>query len=258
MLALTLACAISEEQEVALGQENAAAIDAQLPLVRDAEINQFVSALGNTLARETERADLEWHFRVVDSPDVNAFAVPGGFIYLNRGLIERMDSMDELAGVLGHEIGHVVLRHSVDQMENQGRANVGVTLACTLTGWCDGAAAQVAINVAGSAWFARHSRNDEAEADSLAVVAVVSAGISPSGVPALFETLLEQRRGQPALVESWFASHPLEESRIDAAREHIAAIDPVRLQGLTKDSREFQEIRRRLAALPPSPAPGSR
>src|SRR6266850_4971153 len=159
------ACAISQQQEVQMGQEYAQQINAQLPIIQDPEINRYVNVLGDSIARLTSRRDLDWQFFVVDSKEVNAFAVPGGFVYVNRGLIERTDNMSELAGVLGHEIGHVVRRHTVKQMEKAQGANVGVTLACILTSVCNSQVAGAAINIAGGAVFARFSRSDEAEAD---------------------------------------------------------------------------------------------
>src|ERR1041384_6391066 len=110
------ACAVSDDQEVALGQQTVRQINAQMPLVTDARINDYVTQLGMAIAKKTSRANLDWKFYVVNTPDVNAFAVPGGFIYVNRGLIERTEKLDQLAGTLGHEIGHVVRRHSVEQM----------------------------------------------------------------------------------------------------------------------------------------------
>src|SRR5882762_7980778 len=94
------ACAISQQQEVQMGQEYAQQINSQLPIIGDAEINRYVNVLGDSIARLTSRRDLDWQFFVVDSKEVNAFAVPGGYVYVNRGLIERDDKMDELAGVL--------------------------------------------------------------------------------------------------------------------------------------------------------------
>ena len=114
--------------------------------------------LGDSIARLTSRTDLteqRWHFYVVDSKEVNAFAVPGGYVYVNRGLIERTQRMDQLAGVLGHEIGHVVRRHSIKQMQQQQGANIGVTLACVLTSVCNSQAGQAAIQVGGTALFAQ-------------------------------------------------------------------------------------------------------
>src|ERR1700736_5375556 len=150
-----VACGVSQQQEVQMGVEYAQQINAQLPIVGDPELNRYINVLGDSIARLTSRKDLEWHFFIVDSKEVNAFAVPGGFVYVNRGLIERSDQMDELAGVLGHEIGHVLRRHTVKQMEKQQGANIGVTLACVLTGVCNNQAAGAAINVLGGAVFAR-------------------------------------------------------------------------------------------------------
>src|SRR5437588_2230293 len=139
-------CGISQQQEIQMGQEYAAQINQQLPIVQDPEANRYINVLGDSIARLTSRTDItDWHFYIVDSKEVNAFAVPGGFVYVNRGLIERTQKMDQLAGVLGHEIGHVVRRHSIKQMQQQQGANVGVTLACVLTRICDNQAGQAAI-----------------------------------------------------------------------------------------------------------------
>jgi predicted Zn-dependent protease len=123
------ACGVSQQQEVQIGQQESAQIQQQLPLVQDAVINQYVTSLGNQIASHTSRADLQWQFYVVNTDVVNAFALPGGIVYVNRGVLERADRMDELAGVMGHEIEHVVRRHSVKQMEQMQGANVGVALA---------------------------------------------------------------------------------------------------------------------------------
>jgi predicted Zn-dependent protease len=254
--ALTLAasaCGVSEDQEVALGRRNAEEINAHLPLVRDAAVTAYVDSLGMAIARTTPRAELQWRFFVVNSPQVNAFALPGGFVYVNRGLIERAERLDELAGALGHEIGHVVRRHSVRQLEKQRGANVAVALGCTLTRLCEGDVARTAIQVGGAALFARYSREDEAEADSEAVVNVVRAGIDPRGIPSLFERLLEERRTSPMRIEAFFASHPMEEDRIRATRREIAALDPARLDGLRRDDEAYQRFKARLASLPPAP-----
>jgi predicted Zn-dependent protease len=248
---LLAGCEISEDQEVELGRQYAEQVAAQLPLVRDPAINAYVAELGGRIARRTSRADLAWHFAVVDAPEVNAFALPGGFIYVNRGLIERADRMNELAGVLGHEIGHVVLRHSVRQMEKATKTNAGIVIVCTLTGWCEGGTAQVAINVAGSAWFAHHSRRDEAAADSAAVFTLARVGIDPSGIPRFFETLLQERRASPGALETWFQTHPLEESRVERTRGLVRGLPGETLRRAVRDTPDFHAFKRRLRALPP-------
>lgn len=249
------ACGVSTQQEVQMGQEYARQINAQLPIVQDPELNRYINVLGDSIARLTSRADLDWRFFIVDSKEVNAFAVPGGFIYINRGLIERTDRMDEVAGVLGHEIGHVVRRHTVKQMEKAQGANIGVTLACVLTSVCNSQVAGAAINIAGGAVFARFSRQDEIEADNEGFNNVVRAGISPVGMVTMFQKLLAERRSRPAGVEAWFLTHPLEEDRIAAIQARINQIPPATLARLGTDTRNFHTFKARLQSLPPSPPP---
>src|SRR6476661_8536157 len=246
-------CGVSEDQEVQLGRQNAEQINSQIPLVRDPIVTNYVRDLGLSIARTTPRADLDWQFFVVNSREVNAFALPGGFIYVNRGLIERAQELDELAGALGHEIGHVVRRHSVQQMEKQTGANLAVGLGCTLTRLCNSDVARAAIQVGGAALFARYSRTDEAEADSEAVVNVIAAGLDPHGIPTLFRRLIEERRTAPLRIEAFFASHPLEEDRIVATEREIAALDPKELEGLRVDDPSYQAFRAHLQALPAPP-----
>ncbi|MDQ6873246.1 MAG: M48 family metallopeptidase, partial [Gemmatimonadota bacterium] len=250
-----VACGISQQQEVQMGQEYAQQINAQLPIVQDPELNRYINVLGDSISRLTDRKDLDWHFFIVDSKEVNAFAVPGGFVYVNRGLIERADKMDEVAGVLGHEIGHVVRRHTVKQMEKQQGANVGITLACVLTGVCNSQVAGAAIQIGGGALFARFSRQDETEADQEGFNNVVRAGISPEGVVSMFRKLLEERKNRPAGVEAWFLTHPLEEDRITAVQARINQLPPSTLANLGTDTRNFHIFKSRLQSLPPSPPP---
>jgi predicted Zn-dependent protease len=262
-LAVTVtACGVSTQQEVEMGTQYAQQINAQLPIVQDPEVNRYVNVLGDSIARLTSRTDLTeanaWHFYVVDSKEVNAFAVPGGFVYVNRGLIERTQKMDQLAGVLGHEIGHVVRRHSIKQMQQQQGANIGVTLACVLTSVCNSQAGQAAIQVGGTALFAKFSRGDELEADEEGVRNVIRAGISPQGIPEMFQILINERTRNPSAVDSWFATHPLEEDRITIVEQMIAQYPPAVLRSLSTDSQRYQQFRARVRSLPPSPTPRTR
>ena len=248
-------CGISQQQEVQMGQQYATEINAQLPIVQDPELNRYINVLGDSIARLTSRGNLDWRFFIVDSKEVNAFAVPGGFVYVNRGLIERTDQMDEVAGVLGHEIGHVVRRHTVKQMEKAQGANIGVTLACVLTSVCNSQVAGAAINIAGGAVFARFSRQDEAEADQEGFNNVVRAGISPVGIVTMFQKLIAERKNRPAGVEAWFRTHPLEEDRVAAVQARINQLPRATLARLGTDTRNFHTFKARLQSLPPSPPP---
>src|SRR5438105_2976431 len=232
-------CGISTQQEVQMGQEEAQQVNAQLPIISDPELNRYINVLGDSIARLTSRGTLDWQFFIVDSKEVNAFALPGGFIYINRGLIERADRMDEVAGVLGHEIGHVVMRHTVKQMQQEQKANIGVTLACILTSICNNGLGQTAINVAGGALFAKFSRTDEKQADDVGFDNVVRAGISPAGMVTMFQKLLDERRTNPSGVDAWFATHPTEEDRIADIQSKINALPPGQLGTLTTDTPNF-------------------
>lgn len=254
-LILLAACSVSEDQEIALGRQNAEQINAQLPVVTDPHISAYMQELGSQIARRTSRADLDWHFYVINTDQVNAFALPGGYIYVNRGLIESTDKLDELAGTLGHEIGHVIQRHSVKQMETAQKTNVGVAVLCTLTNICETGLGQAAVQVGGSAFFARHTRLDELQADSEAVVNVTRAGFDPNGIPELFEVLLRERQREPTKLESWFASHPMEEARIQRAKRLIEDLELGVEGNLLIDTPNYQAFKSRVSALPPGPEP---
>lgn len=243
-------CGVSTQQEVEMGRQEAANINRQLPLVTDPEANRYINLLGDQIASRTSRADLDWRFYIVDSREVNAFAVPGGFIYINRGLIERTENMTELAGVLGHEIGHVVRRHTVKQMEKAQGANIGVTLACVLTNICNSQIAQAGINIAGTAVFAKFSRSDESEADVEAVNNTVRAGISPRGIVTMFEKLIAERKQGRSAVAGWFATHPGEEERIVSAQALINQVPAATLRNLTTNTTNYNSFRSRIRSLP--------
>jgi predicted Zn-dependent protease len=128
-----------------------------------------------------------------------------------------------------------------------------VTLACVLTSVCNSGLGQTAINVGGTALFAKFSRDDENEADQEAIKNVVRAGISPRGIPEMFQILINERNRQASAVESWFATHPMEEDRVARTQATIAQIDPAILRNLTVDSQNFHNFRNRVRALPPPP-----
>jgi beta-barrel assembly-enhancing protease len=244
-------CAISTQQEVQLGADYSAQINQQLPIVRDPEVVRYINLLGDSIARLSDNRSLDWTFHVVDSKEVNAFAVPGGFIYVNRGLIERTRNMSQLAGVLAHEIGHVIRRHSVKQMQTAQRANVGLSLACILTSVCESQVAGAAVQIGGSALFASFSRSDEAEADAEAINYVIRAGIHPRGIPEMFRILIDERASAPSSLDSWFRTHPLEEDRVRATEQAIARLGTSTLARLSVDSPRYQTFKARVAGLPP-------
>jgi predicted Zn-dependent protease len=244
------ACEISPDDEAAIGSQNAQEINSQIELVTDGPITRYLSSLGDSIASHTERNDLEWHFYLVNSHQVNAFSLPGGYVYVNRGLIEQTQRLDELAGVLGHEIGHVIQRHSVKQMQSSQKVGVVTMIACTLTSLCNNGLGQAAINIGGSAVIARHSRQDELQADSEAVENVLRIGVDPEGIPSLFQSLIDHRKFQPTVLDGWFATHPLEESRITNANRLIEQTGAEEKGGLLQDTPSYQAFRQRVLGLP--------
>ena len=259
-LAVTAAtgCAISVSEEVRMGQDYTAQINAQLPIVQDAAVNRYVNILGDSIARLADARGLDYQFFVVNAAEVNAFAVPGGFIYVNRGLIERTTSLAQFAGVLGHEVGHVVKRHSVQQMQKAQGANFGIILGCVLLQVCNDQATALAIDVGGTALFAKFSRDDENEADAEAVRYMVQARIDPRGIPEMFQILLNERNTRPDAVAGWFSTHPGETDRIRATEALIAQYDTSAIRGLTVNTVNFADFQSRVRALPAPPGPRQR
>lgn len=250
LAASTAACGISTQQEVQMGAEYSAQINAQLPIVQDAEINRYINVLGDSLARVADARGLDYTFYIVNAAEVNAFAVPGGFIYVNRGLIDRTQNLSQLAGVLGHEIGHVVRRHSVEQMEKAQGANLGLMLGCTLINICGSQAANAAIQIGGSALFAKFSRDDERESDRDAVVTLVRAGINPNGIPQMFQILQNEKNNNSAAVAGWFSTHPGEEDRIRETTALVQQIDPAIMRTLTTNTTSYTNFKARVRSLP--------
>ena len=253
-IALLAGCGVSTQQEVQMGQQEAQQVNAQLPMVQDAVINSYVNSLGNRIAKLTSRSDLNWQYQVVNSDVVNAFALPGGFVYVNRGVLERASNMSELAGVLGHETEHIVRRHSVKQMEQAQGADVGVGILCALTGVCQSGLAQAAIQVGGTAVFAKFSRTDEVQADEGGFNNVMRAGISPRGMYTFFQKLLaEEQQSGGGNAAAWFADHPGTQDRIADIQRMLNQVPASQLNALQTNDAGFATMKARLARLGPAP-----
>lgn len=218
LAAVTLAaCTPDAAEERALGERVAREYAAELPL-RDSTdlVSRYVQALGDSLARRADPRGWQYHVRVVDDSTINAFALPGGWIFVHGGLLRALPDRDALASVLAHEISHVVRRHAVDQQVKQQRTGIGMTIVCLFVDVCSSEAAQVAIRAGASALFAKYSRDDETEADRDAVLTLAAAGMDPQAVPRMLGVLQRTREGSPTVLDAFFGSHPLEESRIRA------------------------------------------
>lgn len=248
-----LAACIGDEREKEIGDRVASQVNAQVPLVQDGPTVRYVNDLGRMIARHSARPDLEYRFYLVDTDAVNAFALPGGHIYVNRGLVERTRNVSELSGVLAHEIGHVAARHGARNLQRHLRTGSMVSILYKLIlGREPEILDQDALKLGGALWSAANSRADEAEADRLAVEYLVATGVDPKGMLTFLDALLTEERatpaGQPAM--QWFSTHPTTESRIDRTRAHIGEVMPGAPSGLATDNASYPEFLARLRALP--------
>lgn len=238
-----------------MGVNYAQQINAQLPIMRDPEANAYINRLGDSLAVLVDDQGRNWRFSIVDDPDINAFAVPGGYIYVNKGLIMRAQTLSQLAGVVGHEIAHVTQRHSVKQMEKGQKVGIGATLACILQpSFCQNGGGDL-LNLGATAIMAKFSRGDETEADKFGVTYVLRAGLDPRGLPEMFEIMLAERDTKGGNSAGFLATHPVEEDRIAATRREIAALPAGALRNVTRDTPGFQAFKARLRSLPQTPKP---
>ena len=241
---------LSEEAEVELGRLAAAEIEKGLTLLTDDTVTSYVSELGQALAARSGRSHLTYQFKVVDAAEINAFALPGGFIYVHRGLIEAAGTEDELAGVLGHEIGHVVARHGAKQAQRAAIASLGLRVLGSVLGrGTGGQIGTMAAELVTAGTFMRFSRDAEREADRLGAKNVVAGGHDPHGMVTFFEKLDMLREGQANAVERFFASHPSPAERVSNIQDLVVSLTEGR--ELLGDNTGFRAVKTRLDELPP-------
>jgi predicted Zn-dependent protease len=233
----------AEQREIEQGAEYDKVITEQYGVYEDEQLAAYVDRVGQAVAARSEWPTLPWTFRVLDSSMVNAFAIPGGYIYVTRGLLGHMNSEAELAGVLGHEVGHVTGRHAAEAQRRAMFASAGILLGAVVSeqfvdyGLRSGLA-QAAVGLT----LLRYSRSQELESDERGIGYAVAAGYNPSGIGAFFATLqaLEQQRGGRG-VPGWASTHPEVDDRIERssqwAAETVARLD-VRLSDLVVNRRE--------------------
>lgn len=214
---------IGESQEIAMGREADQDVQASIGVYEDPELAAYVEAVGKRLAAASERPELPWTFRVVDDPAVNAFALPGGFIYVTRGLLGTLNTEAELAAVLGHEIGHVTARHAVNRISRAQLAGLGLGIGMILSPELAqfGDLANLGLNLL----FLKYSRDDERESDVLGLRYVQSSGYDADAMVDVFSQLERAGElGESQRVPGWLATHPSPEERGRRAADLIAAL----------------------------------
>lgn len=234
---------ISVEEEWQLGQQLSQDVAKQVRFNNDPAVNAYVQQLGQRIVARTPAPfnQLPWQFHVVEDPSMNAFAIPGGHIYVHTGLIASAENASELAGVMAHEISHVTARHTTEQISRQYGLSV---LASLVLGQDPGALKQIAAQIVAGGALARFSRDAEKEADELGIQAMYQAGYDPRGMAAMFRVLMAHSQRSPGRVEQFFATHPTTEDRIRDAEKRAAQVGS--LANLISDEPAFQDVRRRV------------
>lgn len=215
---------MSESQEVSVGRSEDQKVRQQYGIYDDPALQRYVSDIGQRLAKSSHRAGLQYQFLVVDSPEVNAFALPGGYIYITRGILAYLNSEAELAAVLGHEIGHVTARHSVQQISATTAANVGASVLQILVPQVRNSAGDLLVNVLGGAVLSGYGREHELEADRLGAEYLARTGYDPQAMikvvgvlknQELFDAEVAKAEGrEPRRYHGLFASHPDNDTRL--------------------------------------------
>lgn len=209
---------ISSEREVRMGKSIARAVENKFKLLQNEEMKMRVEKIGERLARVCDRGDIDYYFKVLDEDEVNAVSLPGGYIYINRGLIERVESDDELASVIGHELGHIASRHAVKRLQGSlGYFAIKVLIAGSKGSRQLGRGADAAF----SELLLSYSREDELLADTLAVKYMRRAGFDPRAMLSFLEKLKEIERERPLRPKRHFRTHPYLADRVRVVREEI-------------------------------------
>jgi predicted Zn-dependent protease len=238
---------VSVEQEIEIGRETNAQVRKQVPEVREAQVTAYIRSVGERLAKQTSGPKYPYSFSMADYREINAFALPGGPIWIHRGVLHAATNESQVAGVLAHEVAHVAQRHAASQLTKGMMANLGLgLLGAVLGNGAGGSAAQAAAAFMTNGIFMKFSRDDEREADQVGLQLLRRAGWDARGMVELFEILQREARRNPSSVETFFSSHPSPQDRIQRLQGEVG-----RRPGGTRDSRQFQAVKMRLQNMAP-------
>jgi predicted Zn-dependent protease len=222
----------SVEEEVAIGRQAAGNLLGAAPLVKDGTLQKYVNNVGRWIASQSERPDLDWHFGVIDSNDINAFAAPGGYIFVTKGLYRLLQSESELAGVLAHEVGHVIEKHHLKILQQSQLVDMGTTLLAKTAG-----ENQAIKNLIGNGAeiFARSlDKNAEYEADRIAVILATRGGYDPFGLPTVLQDIGHAAKDDSS-VRLLFKTHPHPDDRLTHLGDAVGdRLDQLKGQTLEK------------------------
>src|SRR5262245_31557980 len=242
----------SVNQDIEIGRQSAAEVEAQMPIIRDRSIEAYVNAVGKRLAAVAPGADYPYQFKVVNASDINAFALPGGYMYVNRGLIEAARSEGELAGVMAHEMAHVALRHGTNQASKAYMGQAGLAVLGGLTGGKKQSTQRIIGALGGfgmNALFLKFSRTDETQADIVGSQMMAKAGYDPQDMVSFFELLRSQSSKDPGKVAQFFSSHPAPKDRAARIRQEAKMLNVRETQPVGG----FTQARSELRSMPKAP-----
>lgn len=250
----------SRAQDVELGRKASGEINSQVPLIKDRQVVNYVNQLGKRLAQsapnQSSGVRYDWTFHVVNSSEINAFALPGGFIYINRGAIEAAQDEAQIAGVIAHEEGHVVMRHGTHQASEMMLAQAPLSILGGLLGQSSSLAVQLAklgINFGVNSILLRNSRDAEAQADEVGTYILYHAGYDPYAMAQFFEII---QKKYPQQTIQFFSDHPNPGNRIKNVDREIPLLGPKRKW--KTNSPEFDAVKKRLGEMPPAPKPATK
>jgi predicted Zn-dependent protease len=237
----------SIEKEIALGKQLAQEVARQAKILDDPLISEYVNRIGQNLARNSD-AKVPFTFQVIEGEEPNAFALPGGYIFIYTGLLKLADEEDEFAGAVAHEIAHVAARHMTRQATKSQIANLAtIPLSVLLGGWA-GMAARQGAGVAVPAAFLKFTRGDESEADYLGTQYMYAAGYDPTGAVSVFEKIESLNKTKPGAMARIFSTHPMDADRILKTQKEIERILPARAEYVVSTS-EYHDMRERLIGM---------
>jgi predicted Zn-dependent protease len=236
----------SLEKEIALGKQLASEVERQAKIVNDPVIAEYVNRVGQNLVRNSD-AKVPFTIKVIDSEEVNAFALPGGFFFVNSGLIMKADNEAELAGVMAHEIGHVAARHGTRQATRGELAQLGMIPLIFMGGWT-GYGIYQAASVLVPVTFLKFSRAMESEADLLGLEYMYKAGYDPTAFVDFFEKIETLEKRKPGTMSKVFSTHPMTDDRIRAAQKNIQEYLKAKPEYVVTTS-EFNDVKTRLMAM---------
>jgi len=235
---------LSEQDEINIGRQAAAQVEQKVHILRDPEVQHYISRLGMKLARASARPNLPWQFRVIEDKNINAFALPGGFIYVHSKVLEIAGSEAELASVIAHEIGHVEGRHHKAQIEKAQRYQIGLGVLGAVVGHGGGGnAAMIAGKLLAQGQLTKYSRQAEADADRRGVAILYRTGFDPMSMSRFLQNLVKLERGNRGMLAEFFADHPAARDRVASTRAQAKALPVKAWRG---NSRGFLRMKKKL------------